>query len=457
MNKTKIGFISLGCPKNRVDTEIMLHHLADAGYEIVGEDVEADVIIVNTCAFIRSAKEESIDNILDAAYLKKHGKLKGIIVCGCMAERYRSEIFESFPDEVDAVVGTGSIHDIVAAVKAVETGGKGYCAYGSMSELDLDGERIVTTAPHTAYIKISEGCDNRCTYCAIPYIRGPFRSRTVESVVAEAKDLEKIGVKELILIAQDTTRYGEDIYGEYSLVRLIREICAQTAIPWLRLLYCYPDKITGELVAELRDNPRLLKYIDIPIQHISEPVLKRMNRRGGAEAVRRSIAALRENVPDIIIRTTLISGFPGETEEDFEELCEYVAETKFDRLGVFPYSREEGTPAYSMPDQVDEQVKQDRADAIMRIQADITAAKNAAKIGRTYKVICEGYDVVAETWYGRSYMDAPDIDGLIFFSSEKKLAEGELVDVTITDADDYDLFGRAAGCRSRMTDEQNND
>ena len=443
MNKTKIGFISLGCPKNRVDAEVMLHHLADAGYEIVAEDVDADIIIVNTCAFIQSAKEESIDNILDAAYLKKHGHLKGIIVSGCMAERYRDEIFESFPDEVDAVVGAGSIHDIVAAVKAVESGRKDFCAYGSMSDLDLDGERIVTTAPHTAYLKIAEGCDNKCTYCAIPYIRGPFRSRRIESIVAEAKDLEKIGVKELILIAQDTTRYGEDLYGEYSLVRLIRAVCENTAIPWIRLLYCYPDKITDALVAEMRDNPRLLKYIDIPVQHIAESVLKRMNRRGGASAVKNSISKLRDAVPGIIIRTTLISGFPGETDKDHEELCEYVAQTRFDRLGVFPYSREEGTPACDMPDQIDEQTKVDRADEIMMLQADITAEENEKKVGSTYDVICEGYDVVAETYYGRSYMDAPDIDGMIFFSSDKKIAEGEFVRVRNTEASDYDLIGTA--------------
>ena len=437
----KVGFVSLGCPKNTIDTEVMLAELHDAGFEITGEDIEADIIIVNTCAFIESAKKESIDNILDLAWLKENRNLRGIICTGCMAQRYPDEIEKELP-EVDAIVGTGSIHDIVEAVKAVAAGKK-YRSVKPNEELVLGGDRIVTTPDYMAYLKIAEGCDNRCTYCAIPSIRGPFRSRPMEDIVNEAKVLESLGTKELILVAQDTSRYGIDLYGSYKLHELIRKITDETSIPWIRLLYCYPDKITDELVAEIRDNPRVLHYIDLPIQHISDKMLRAMNRHGDGSLIREVVAKLRREIPDIVLRTTVIVGFPGETEDDFEELCDFVAETKFDRFGAFPYSREEGTAAFDLPDQIDEQVKQDRYDQIMRLQANIHEQKNEEKLRTNITVLCEGYDAVSESYYGRSAADAPDIDGKVWFSSSKKLAEGEFVTVRVTDVIDYDLVGIA--------------
>ena len=441
MRKPLIGFVSLGCPKNQIDTEIMLRELVDAGYDITPEDHEADVIIINTCAFIESAKQEAIDNILDVAWLKKHRKLKAIICCGCLSERYREQIFTELP-EVDAVIGTGSIHNIVEAVEKVWNGEK-YISTEPNESLVLGGERVVTTPEYMAYIKVAEGCDNRCSYCAIPSIRGKFRSRTIEDIVSEAKSLEELGVKELVIVAQDTTRYGLDIYGEYSLARLLRELTAQTTIPWLRLMYCYPDKITDELIHEMASNDRVVKYIDLPIQHISDRMLGAMNRHGDGKCVRDTVERLRKGVPGITIRTTAIVGFPGESEEDFTELCEYINEAKFDRFGAFPYSREEDTPAFDLPDQIDEQVKQDRYDEIMSEQLEIHEALNQKKLGKTVKVLCEGFDPVAETYFGRSEADAPEIDGKVYFSSKKKLREGQFVTVKITEAIDYDLFGNA--------------
>ncbi len=440
MAATKVGFVSLGCPKNQIDTEVMLHHLADAGYEIVSEDIEADIVIVNTCAFIESAKQESIDSILDEAWLKKKN-LKGLIVTGCLAERYRDQILEEMP-EVDAVLGVGSLHNIVEAVRQVEKGQK-YTSYCPNDQLRLGGDRIVSTPEYMAYLKVAEGCDNRCTYCAIPNIRGRFRSRPIEELTEEAAELEKLGVRELVIVAQDTSRYGLDLYGEYRLPQLIQAITRATNIPWIRLLYCYPDKITDELIAEIRDNPRVVKYIDLPIQHISDSVLRRMNRHGDANMIRDAVRRLREAVPDIVIRTTAIVGFPGETEDDFTALCEYIKETRFERFGAFPYSREEDTPAAEMPDQIDEQVKQDRYDTIMTIQLDIAEAYNRAQIGKTVQVLCEGYDPIAEVYYGRSAADAPEIDGKIYFQSKKKRKEGEFVNVKLTDVQDYDLSGIA--------------
>ena len=439
MKKPLIGFISLGCPKNQIDTEIMLRELVDAGYDITPEDYEADIIIVNTCAFIESAKKEAIDNILDVAWLKKHRKLKGIVCCGCLSERYRDQIFTELP-EVDAVVGTGSIHNIVTAVDEVWKG-KRYLSCEPNESLRLGGERVVTTPDYMAYLKVAEGCDNRCSYCAIPAIRGRFRSRPIEDLVAEAKSLEALGVKELVIVAQDTTRYGLDLYGEYALAKLLRALSESTDIPWFRLLYCYPDKITDELIAEMRKNPRVVPYIDLPIQHIADSMLRAMNRHGDGALVRDTVRRLREGVPGITIRTTAIVGFPGETEENFTELCEFVAEAEFDRFGAFPYSREEDTPAYDLPDQIDEQVKQDRYDALMALQLEIHERLNARKIGKTVTVLCEGFDPVAETCFGRSEADAPEIDGKVYFSAKKRPAEGEFVSVRITEAIDYDLFG----------------
>lgn len=441
MKKTTVCFVSLGCPKNQIDTEIMMHEVVSAGYEITAEDISADIVIVNTCAFIESAKKEAIDNILDVAWLKKNRNLKGIICCGCLAERYRDQIFTELP-EVDAVVGTGSIHNIVKAIEEVESGRK-YISCEKNELLRLGGDRVLTTPEYTAYIKIAEGCDNRCSYCAIPNIRGKFRSRMIEDIVDEAIDLEALGVKELILVAQDTTRYGIDIYGEYSLAKLIRALTDKTSIPWFRILYCYPDKITDELICEFKNNSRLLKYIDLPIQHISDNMLKSMNRHGDSNLVKSTIQRLRDNVPEIVIRTTAIVGFPGETEEDFKELCDYVEQTEFDRFGAFTYSREEDTAAFDFPNQTDEQTKQDRLDRIMSIQLDIHAKLNEAKIGKTVTVLCEGFDPIAQTYYGRTEADAPDIDGKIYFSSEKKVHEGDFISVRITDAIDYDLYGTA--------------
>ncbi len=521
MRKTRVGFISLGCPKNQIDTEVMLSELVAAGYEITPEDIKADIIIVNTCAFIESAKKEAIDNILDVAWLKQK-RLRGIIVTGCLAQRYGEQLLSEMP-EIDAVLGTGSLHDIVAAVKAVdertrdkvgaghddivdgdasvesenaryaaretgsETGsdasaheagaanvhgcsgscsacssvcdscgghvcgvdgieadGNGkYISVRPLESLALGGDRVVTTPDCYSYLKIAEGCDNRCTYCIIPTLRGRFRSRPMEDIIAEAKELESMGTKELILVAQDTSRYGEDLYGEYSLARLLRELTEQTSIPWIRLLYLYPDKITDELTAEIRDNDRICKYVDIPIQHISEDVLRRMNRHGGSAVVRDAVSRLRREIPGIVIRTTAIVGFPGETEEEFEELCTYVKEARFDRFGAFPYSREEDTPAYSFPDQIDEQTKQDRYDIIMNTQLGITDELNRKKLGKRLTVLCEGYDPVSEAHYGRSYADAPEIDGKIFFTAEHRVKDGEFVTVKITDVLDYDLYGKA--------------
>ena len=504
MRKTRVGFISLGCPKNQIDTEVMLSELVNAGYEITPEDIKADIIIVNTCAFIESAKKEAIDNILDVAWLKQK-RLRGIIVTGCLAQRYGDQLLSEMP-EIDAVLGTGSIHDIVEAVKAVDertraaadgrkddivdgdvpveaenvryaaresgevtdAGGVrlagadcscrggcdecGGCDCGGaedkfvsvrpLEELRLGGDRIVTTPEYYSYLKIAEGCDNCCTYCIIPTLRGHYRSRPMEDIIAEAKNLEELGTKELILVAQDTSRYGEDLYGEYSLARLMREITKATSIPWIRVLYLYPDKITDELIAEIRDNDRICKYVDIPIQHISEKVLRRMNRHGGSAVVRDAVSRLRREIPGIVIRTTAIVGFPGETEEEFEELCGYVKEARFDRFGAFTYSREEDTPAYDFPGQIDEQTKQDRYDIIMNTQLRITDALNKKKLGRKLTVLCEGYDPVSEAHYGRSYADAPEIDGKIFFTSEHRVKEGEFVTVRITEVLDYDLYGK---------------
>lgn len=442
----KIGFVSLGCPKNQLDTEVMLHEVAEAGYEITPEETEADVVIINTCGFIESAKKESIDNILDIAWLKKHRGLQAIIVTGCLAERYREGILEELP-EVDAVLGVGSIHNIVEAIEAVtvkkKKGSKRkYTSFEDKETVRLGGDRILTTPDYYAYLKIAEGCDNRCAYCAIPSIRGRFRSRPMDELVAEAKQLEALGVRELCVVAQDITRYGQDLYGEYRLAELLHRITEETQIPWIRLLYCYPDKITDELVAEIRDNPRILKYIDLPIQHISDRMLTAMNRHGDKKMICGVIEKLRREIPDITIRTTFIVGFPGETEADFEELCEFVKTAKFERAGVFTYSREEDTAAYDMHDQIDEQVKQDRMDILMREQLEINEANNQKMIGKTVTVLCEDYDPVSEVHFGRGVADAPDIDGKIYFRSDTRVAPGSFVKVKIREVVDYDLIGR---------------
>lgn len=435
----KIGFISLGCSKNSIDTEVMLHRLASAGYEITADETEADIIVINTCGFIESAKQESIDQILETATLKAEGNLKGIIVTGCLAERYQKQIFEQMP-EVDALIGVGSLCDIEQAVAAVERGER-YSAFADKEAAPLGGDRVLTTPEYTAYLKIAEGCDNRCSYCAIPLIRGKMRSRTIEDIVAEAKDLESLGVKELNLIAQDTSRYGLDLYGKYALAELVRAICAKTNIPWIRLLYCYPGKITDELIEEMAQNPRLLPYMDLPIQHIADPILSAMNRHGTSDMIRKTVKKLRARVPNITLRTTAIVGFPGETEADFEALCAFIRDTRFDRFGAFTYSAEEDTPAATYPNQIDEQTKQDRYDILMATQLSVSEALQRERVGKLVTVLCEGYDSVNRIFVGRSEADAPDVDGKVFFYSKKPIREGTFVRVRITDSLDYDLIG----------------
>jgi len=440
----KVGFVSLGCPKNQLDTEVMLHEVIAAGYEITPDETEADVVIINTCAFIESAKAEAIENILDIAWLKENRSLKAIIVTGCLVERYREQIIEELP-EVDAILGVGSIHNIVEALEAVcdKTRKEKYVSVEDCNTVRLGGDRVLTTPEYMAYIKIAEGCDNRCTYCAIPSIRGRFRSRPMEDIVEEAKNLEALGIKELTVVAQDTTRYGLDLYGEYSLAKLLRAITDATSIPWIRLLYCYPDKMTDELIAEIRDNDRILNYVDMPLQHVSDRMLASMNRHGDGKTVREVVAKMRREIPNLTLRTTFIVGFPGETQEDFDELCEFVKEAQFEHAGVFTYSREEGTVAYDLPDQIDEQVKQERMDILMRMQMHINEAQNEKRVGKTVRVLCEDFDAVSEVHFGRSEADAPDIDGKVYFKSPRRILPGSFVDVVIDEVVDYDVFGRA--------------
>lgn len=437
----KISMVSLGCPKNLVDAEMMLEALKNDGYEITPYENEADVIIVNTCGFIEDAKREAIENILECANYKTEGNLKALVVTGCLAERYRDEIAEQFP-EVDAVVGIGKNGNISEIVKKALDGEKGRY-YGKKTELDICAPRMVSTPHYTAYIKIAEGCSNCCTYCAIPAIRGRFRSRPVESIVKEAQKLAANGVKELIVIAQDTTRYGEDIYGEQRLPELLSELCGIDGIEWIRTLYTYPDRIDDKLINTVAREPKLCKYFDIPIQHCNETVLRRMNRKGDRKSLTALMEKIRAAIPNVTLRTTLITGFPGETEEQFCELCEFVNEVKFDRLGCFPYSPEEGTPAADYPDQIDDQVKSDRAENIMNDQLRIVNEKNEAKIGSTVKVLVEGYDNYIKCWFGRSEADAPDIDGKVFFMSSKELTVGDFQNVTVNDTIEYDLLGEA--------------
>ena len=438
---TKVGFVSLGCSKNLVDTEVMLRNLYDAGFELTPDEAEAEIIVINTCGFIESAKQESIENILDLSELKSSGKCKHIIATGCLVERYREEVMKELP-EVDALVGVGSLSRIAEACESVMRGEK-FTAFDDKEKSKLGGDRILTTEDHTAYLKIAEGCDNKCTYCAIPLIRGKFRSRTIEDIVKEAQDLEAMGVKEINLIAQDTSRYGLDIYGEYSLAKLVRAICKETSIPWIRLLYCYPDKITDELIEEMRTNDRLLKYMDIPIQHISDNVLLAMNRHGGSALIRETVKKLRERVPGVVLRTTAMVGFPGESEENFSELCEFLKEAKFEHFGAFTYSAEEGTVAAEFEETVDPQTKQDRYDIIMQTQLTVNEDIIAKQVGKTLTVLCDGFDTIADIYYGRTYADAPDVDGRVYFKSPKRVRAGEFVEVEISEALDYDLVGEA--------------
>ena len=435
----KISMVSLGCPKNQVDAEQMLYLLKQAGYEIGVPEAEADVIIINTCGFIEDAKSEAIENILEAAQYKTDGNCKAVIVTGCLAERYRDDVTAEIP-EADVCVGIGSNGNIADIVKkAIE--GNAQNSYGAKEDLDLNGKRILGGWPFTAYLKIADGCDNCCTYCAIPKIRGRMRSRTIEDCVAEAKELAAGGVKELIVVAQDTTAYGSDIYGESRLCDLLKELCKIDGIEWIRTLYTYPERIGDELLKLMASEKKLVKYLDIPIQHACGEVLKRMNRRGDKESLLALVKKIRATVPDITLRTTLITGFPGETEEQYEQLHNFVREAQFDRLGCFTYSAEEGTIAAQYEDQIDEQTKQDRAEHIMETQLDIASAKNEAKIGTVQKVLIEGWDDYIKCYYGRSEADAPEIDGKVFFMAKEQLIIGDFVDVQINDVLEYDLLG----------------
>lgn len=436
----KIGMISLGCPKNQVDAEHMLAIMDAEGWEIVDYVDGCDAVIVNTCGFIDDAKKEAIENILDMVELKKEGVISKIIVTGCLAQRYKDEIVKEIP-EVDAVIGIGANGDIIKTVEEVMSGVDTIENYPPQCDLPLEGQRILTTPHYWAYLKIGEGCSNRCTYCTIPSIRGNMRSRSMENVIDEAKQLAESGVKELILIAQDTTSYGLDLYGELKLPELLNELCKIDSIEWIRLLYCYPDRITDELIETMKNQEKVVNYIDLPLQHADDKILKAMNRRGDQALIRNVISKLRTEIPDVVIRTTFIVGFPGEGEEEFETLAEFVNEIEFDRLGVFTFSPQEGTPAFDMEDQVDEDIKTRRGEVIMQDQYSIMEEKNNEKIGKTYRVVVEDYDGYSDSYTGRTYMDAPEIDGLVKFTSHKDLDIGDFVDVEIFDVEDYDLIG----------------
>lgn len=437
--RTAIGFVSLGCPKNLVDTEVMLGILGQEGYDIVSRPEQADVIVVNTCGFIDSAKEESIQTILEMAEYKKD-RCKLLIMSGCLAERYHDEILEEIP-EVDAVVGTGDYSRIAEVIRRAFAGEK-VVLYGHMDE-ELAGEepRVLSTHSASAYLKIADGCDNRCTYCVIPQLRGRYRSRKMEDILREAEGLALQGVKELIVIAQDTTRYGFDLYGEYRLARLLRALAKIEGIHWIRVHYLYPEVITEELIETFRSEPKLVKYMDIPIQHCNDEVLKRMGRHSGKQQLYSLLNGLKEQIPELILRTSLIAGFPGETEEQFEELLQFVRDMEFDRLGAFAYSQEEGTPAAKLPEQLDEAVKAERAEKILAVQREISEKKQREKLGKTYEVLTEGYDPDNLMYYGRTYGDSIDIDTTTYFAAQEEVPEGSFVLVKILDADEYDLTG----------------
>lgn len=432
MNNYKVGIVSLGCAKNQVDAEMLLYTLKNRGYKIVNDPADADAVIVNTCGFIESAKQESIDEIIELGKLKQEGTIKAIIVTGCLAERYKSKITSQLY-EVDAVVGIGANDKIADVVEKALKGNK-IELFADKLCLSLEGGRIQSTPPYTAYIKIAEGCDNCCTYCAIPQIRGKFRSRQPDDVVHEAQRLAENGVKELNVIAQDTTRYGEDLFGEPHLAKLLKRLCQIDGLKWIRVLYCYPDRITDELIDTIASENKLVKYMDIPLQHCNGEVLKRMNRHGNRESLTELMNKIRAKIPGVIIRSTFITGFPGETEAQFEELAEFAAKMKFERLGCFAYSQEENTPAGRMADQLDDEIKQKRADIIMEHQQSVMADYCESLIGTELEVLVEGFDKLAECYFGRSYADSPEVDGCIFFTCKgKKVKSGDFVKVKITD------------------------
>ena len=438
----KILFVSLGCDKNLVDTEKMLGILGGDGFQFTDSEEEADVIIINTCCFIGDAKEESVNTILEMARCKEERRCKALLVTGCLAQRYKDEILTEIP-EVDGILGTSSYDQIGAMVKQILEDKKEHVScFQDINALPrTDGGRMVTTGGHYAFLKIAEGCDKHCTYCIIPSLRGSYRSVPMEDLLQEARGLAAQGVKELILVAQETTLYGVDLYGEKSLPRLLRELAKIPGIQWIRIQYCYPEEITDELIQVIREEEKVCHYLDIPIQHASDPVLKRMGRRTNQEELRRIIGKLRKEIPDIAIRTTLISGFPGETEEDHEELMAFVDEMEFERLGVFAYSLEEDTPAAQMPDQVPQELKEERRDEIMELQQEIAFEKAESLVGRVLDVMIEGKVADEPAYVGRTYMDSPNVDGLIFVNADLQLMSGDFVRVKVTGAAEYDLIG----------------
>lgn len=435
-----ILFISLGCDKNLVDSEVMLGLLDAKGYQIVDDETQADIIVINTCCFVHDAKEESIQTILEMAEYKTEGRLKALIVTGCLAQRYRQEIIEEIP-EVDAVLGTTAYDKIVEAVEEA-LAGAGHVELENVNALPLvDTKRLVTTGGHYAYMKIAEGCDKHCTYCIIPKLRGNYRSVPMERLIQEAKDLAEQGVKELILVAQETTLYGKDIYGEKSLHKLLRELCKVDGIRWIRILYCYPEEIDDNLIQVMKEEKKLCHYLDLPIQHANDEILKRMGRRTSKAQLEEIIGKLKREIPDITLRTTLITGFPGETEEQHEELKAFVDEMEFDRLGVFTYSPEEDTPAAEMPDQIPEEVKEDRQAEIMELQQEIAFAQAEDMISEEVLVMIEGKVADENAYVGRTYKDAPGVDGLIFINTDEELMSGDFARVKVTGAVEYDLIG----------------
>lgn len=436
----KILFISLGCDKNLADSEQMLGILRNKGYEFTDDECEADIIVVNSCCFISDAKEESINTILDMAQCKTHYKCQALIVTGCLAERYKEEIYKEIP-EVDAVIGTSSYDAIAEAVEQALEGKKPQ-VFKDLNRLpDIRTERVVTTGGYFAHLKIAEGCDKHCTYCIIPKVRGNYRSVPMENLIRQAKELAEKGVKELILVAQETTMYGKDIYGEKSLHKLLKELCKIQGIQLIRIMYCYPEEIYDELIQTMKEEQKICHYLDMPIQHCNDAILKKMGRRTNKKEIQEIVTKLREAIPDIILRTTLITGFPGETEDNFEEMMDFVDEMEFDRLGVFPYSPEEGTPAAEFPDQIDEEVKADRQCEIMELQQDIAFEKSERRIGQEMLAVIEGKVADENAYIGRTYMDAPNIDGYVFIHTDEALMTGDFVKVKITASSDYDLIG----------------
>ena len=435
-----ILFISLGCDKNLVDSEVMLGLLDAKGYQMVDDETLADVIVVNTCCFIHDAKEESIQTILEMAQYKTKGRLKALIVTGCLAQRYQKEILEEIP-EVDAVLGTTSYDKIVETVEEA-LAGNGHLELADVDALPLvDVKRLVTTGGHYAYLKIAEGCDKHCTYCIIPKIRGNYRSVPMERLLKEAEELSEQGVKELILVAQETTLYGKDLYGEKSLSKLLRELCKINGIRWIRILYCYPEEIDDALIQVMKEEKKICHYLDLPIQHANDTILKRMGRRTSKQQLKKIVRKLRQEIPDIALRTTLITGFPGETQEQHEELMEFVDEMEFDRLGVFTYSPEEDTPAAEMSDQISEEVKQERQAELMELQQDIIFDQAEDMIGQEVLVMIEGKVADENAYVGRTYKDAPNVDGLIFINTDEELMSGDFAKVKVTGALEYDLIG----------------